>query len=198
MGYIYKIKNIINNNIYIGSTSNIKNRKKHHFTRLKANKHCNIHLQRSWNKYGKDSFKFEVIENNIEDNKLIEREQYYIDNLKPSYNMQKIAGGSALGLKRSKQTCLNISNSLKGKKLTKEHRLKISIGRKGKYLGRENKISKPIIQYDMNNNFIKEYESINMASIENNIIRTGINNCLNNRSKSSGGFIWKYKEVVNG
>ena len=52
--------------------------------------------------------------------------------------------------------------------------------------------ARSVIQLDLNNNVIKEYETIIMASKENNIIRNAIDNCLNNRSKTAGGYIWKY------
>lgn len=52
---------------------------------------------------------------------------------------------------------------------------------------------KKIIQYDLNMNFIKEWESIKSAIKELNYSSGSIGNCLKNRCKSSGGFIWKYK-----
>ncbi len=53
---------------------------------------------------------------------------------------------------------------------------------------------KPVIQYDINNNKIKEFISINNASIQTNISRSSINQMLSGRTKTAGGFIWKYKE----
>jgi group I intron endonuclease len=54
---------------------------------------------------------------------------------------------------------------------------------------------KCILQYDLNNNFIKEWDSIKNAGEKLNINRTSISQCLslNNRQKSAGGFIWRYK-----
>lgn len=40
---------------------------------------------------------------------------------------------------------------------------------------------------------IATYDSIQEASIKNNILRTSIYNCLVGRSKSAGGYIWKRK-----
>ena len=51
-----------------------------------------------------------------------------------------------------------------------------------------------ICQYSKNGDFIKEYDSIRSASKECGISEDGIGNCCAGRSKSSGGFIWKYKE----
>lgn len=52
---------------------------------------------------------------------------------------------------------------------------------------------KSICQYDLQNNFIKEYESACMASRETNICRSSINDCCRDRCKTAGGYIWKYK-----
>jgi group I intron endonuclease len=57
---IYKITNIVNNKCYVGSSINIKNRIYKHFWLLSNNKHYNLHLQKSYNKYGKSNFIYEV------------------------------------------------------------------------------------------------------------------------------------------
>lgn len=62
MYYIYMIKNKVNNKVYIGQTKSIEIRWKEHINKLKANKHVNVHLQNSWNKYGLDSFEFLIID----------------------------------------------------------------------------------------------------------------------------------------
>lgn len=108
---IYKITNIINNKIYIGSAVFIYSRKHVHFHHLKNNTHHNQHLQNSYNKYGSENFKFEKI---LECPKeyLIELEQWYIDNLKPEYNICKIAG-NCLGNKMSEESKIKMSKSKK-------------------------------------------------------------------------------------
>lgn len=53
-----------------------------------------------------------------------------------------------------------------------------------------------VMQYDMNNNFIKEYKNCNRASIENNLKPSNILSCCKGIQKTSGGFIWKYKKLV--
>jgi group I intron endonuclease len=74
---IYKIVNIVNKKVYIGKASNIYTRFRSHKSYLRRNAHYNNHLQRSWNKYGENSFKFEVIEY-CEKDVLIERENYWM------------------------------------------------------------------------------------------------------------------------
>lgn len=99
---IYKICNINTNQFYIGSGSSLKQRKSQHWGLLKYGNHYNKKLQNSWNKHGESSFVFEIIEE-CEECKLVEREQHYIDTLKPFYNIRKEVTSNK-GLKRSKQT----------------------------------------------------------------------------------------------
>ncbi len=119
---IYKITNIINNKCYVGSAVNLKKRWSDHRCSLNKNIHKNSHLQNSYNKYNKENFIFEIIE--IVENKelLIEREQYYLNILKPEYNICQVAG-NCLGIKRSAKVCLNISKRMKGKLSGDKHPL---------------------------------------------------------------------------
>jgi len=59
---IYKIQNITDNKVYIGSSVDIKSRQYKHFWMLTLGSHYNSHLQSSYNKFGKDSFIFEILE----------------------------------------------------------------------------------------------------------------------------------------
>lgn len=133
---IYKITNITNNKIYIGSSVNIKQRFAFHLSGLKLNKHPSKHLQSAWNKYGEQAFVFEVIEY-CEKEKLIEREQCWIDftkcyDRKIGYNTRKIAD-SNVGIPCSDEVKIKISNFHKGKPKSEETKRKMSswqIGRK--------------------------------------------------------------------
>ncbi|MFA5436296.1 MAG: GIY-YIG nuclease family protein [Candidatus Neomarinimicrobiota bacterium] len=95
---IYKIRNNITNDFYIGSAANLRYRWYNHRNALGANRHSNQHLQSAWNKYGADAFEFIVIEL-CEKGKLLEREQYYIDSESPAYNINKLAS-SPLGINK--------------------------------------------------------------------------------------------------
>ena len=50
-----------------------------------------------------------------------------------------------------------------------------------------------IIQYDLQSNFIKEWESMKNASEKLDICRTNISECCRNLRKTAGGYIWKYE-----
>ena len=105
---IYKILNKITNDFYVGSAIDVEKRFRHHKNRLRTEKHHNIILQRAWNKYGEANFLFEIIEEVNDKNILLLREQYYLDNLYPLYNICKIAGNT-LGRKHTKKTRKKIS-----------------------------------------------------------------------------------------
>lgn len=62
MQVVYKIRNVVNQKFYVGSTTNKKVRFKNHLRLLRKGKHHCCHLQSAWNKYGEDCFKFEVVE----------------------------------------------------------------------------------------------------------------------------------------
>lgn len=126
---IYKILNTYNNKIYIGSSVNLYNRLHTHANNLKRNIHKNNHLQCSWNKYGASYFIFDVIEYVQDTNKLIEREQFWMDYFKSyddnfGYNIDKFSK-NCLGIIRSEETKIKISNSMKGIKKSEETKQKM-------------------------------------------------------------------------
>lgn len=89
---IYKLANSINSDIYIGSACDLHRRRKEHLRQLKGDYHYNPKLQNFHNKYEPD-FKFEVLEF-CEVEELIEREQWYLDNLDPHFNISPTAGNN--------------------------------------------------------------------------------------------------------
>jgi group I intron endonuclease len=108
---VYILLNSKSKKIYIGQTNNLRKRWMEHRAMLRGNYHANSKLQRAWNKYGENSFKFQVLEYcSVE--QLDEREQHYLDIYIPRgvcYNL-------------SKDAILNT----RGQKLSPEHRKKLS------------------------------------------------------------------------
>jgi len=100
MGVIYEIRNTTNNKRYVGSTVSGNRRKSLHFHSLRKGKHHSRYLQNAFNKYGEGVFFFSIIEDDIPQDYLIEREQYWLDKLQPEYNIAKKAY-SCLGIKHS-------------------------------------------------------------------------------------------------
>ena len=87
MGLIYKIINNKTNKIYVGQTKrSLRERKNQHFSELRNQNHYNTQLQEDYNKYGESSFSFEILENNIDEEYLIEKETYWIQLLGGMYS----------------------------------------------------------------------------------------------------------------
>ena len=59
------------------------------------------------------------------------------------------------------------------------------------YGTRTEKTKKPILQYSLDGEFIREWSSTTDVGIE---VKKGINNCLRGRAKSAYGYKWVYKE----
>lgn len=93
---VYCILNKVNGKRYVGSTSvSFKDRLNHHRNRLRANGHKNAHIQRSWNKYGEDSFDFIILEVVDDFDLILDREQFWINSFEfdSLYNINRLATG---------------------------------------------------------------------------------------------------------
>ena len=214
---IYKITNVVNNKIYIGSTVHFNNRMSAHFSYLRKNEHHSSYLQRAYNKYGKDKFIFEILLKCPKED-LLAIEQYLIDYYKPAYNMCKIAG-RITGLKRSQEAIDKTSAGLRGKKLSEEHKAKLRIAHIGmkqtqhtiekrmlKIRGRKESSEvklkrsvtstsrKPVLQIcPHTNQIIAEFDSLELAGKSVGVCGDAIGNAIAGRCKTSGKFSWKLK-----
>jgi hypothetical protein len=197
--YIYLIENIDNDpyKIYIGKTSNPKKR-------YSAHRHT----------YG-DIITYNIIDNipTLDQLKWKPIESYWIEQFKQwgfkVVNKNKGGGGIIFHTQENKE---KISKRLlgntynKGTKYSEESKQKLRFSRpnsgpKGK-LPEQWKLNlkvnhpkqwKPIIQYDIMGNIVKEWSSTTEASKQLGIRTNTINNCLKGLSKITKGYIWKYK-----
>ena len=133
---IYQIENTLNGKCYIGSAVNLKERWQNHLSALRREKHDNSHLQRAFDKYGEDTFIFSVLEDVKEPEKLIEREQFYLDIQCPKYNISSTAG-SPLGYRHTEEAIKKMSVASTGKLISVETRAKISVAMTGRHLSTE-------------------------------------------------------------
>lgn len=120
---IYKITNVLNNRVYIGSAREFKERWKNHQRSLINNKHQNKYLQNDFNKYyllngNHDFLIFEILE--LVDGDKKERtlqEQYYIDKYydqqKECYNIKKEVLMSDPSYKHNNETKKKLSDLAK-------------------------------------------------------------------------------------
>ena len=170
---IYGIRNLINNKIYIGKSSNIILRKKAHENSFIRKQAVNAHLQRAVDKYGVDNFEFLIIEEVSELN-INEREQYWIKEFKSfneTFGYNKTMGGD-------------------GGNLTIETKLKIS---------RTSPNRKIIYQFSKERLLIKTWSGIRDVERELGFLSSTISKaCSDNTNNNSAyGFYWSYNKSLN-
>jgi len=128
---IYRWTNILSKKSYVDSAINLFLRFKNYYNISYLEKEVcknNSLIYKALLKYRYSKFKLDIIEY-CPSSILIKREQYYIDILKPEYNILNIAG-SLLGFKHSKVSTKFMSAIKLGHKRTEETKLKILIGSK--------------------------------------------------------------------
>jgi len=178
---IYLIKSTVNSKIYVGSACNIKRRIRDHKRQLLGNSHPNKKLQSHYNKYGHLSLSYTIVEYCDKIN-LLTREQYWIDTLKPTFNICQIAGNT-LGFryKMSDKTKIAISIAKRGKK--RLHSVKI-------YKGGDNIQAKQVERIALDGE-IKTYSSLSSVKDDGytfqNVYRAI------KRGHKHRGYIWRYK-----
>lgn len=173
---IYKIK--INDKEYIGSSCNIGNRLKHHLWSLENLKHHNRTMQNLYNKYGKEELYFTIVEE-CSDDILIEREAFYINDLKPYINHildpQVIVRDDIYKKRLSESKKKAYANGLKPHNLKAVHKYSLD---KGEYL-------------ESFESLTAAAKSINAKSIN------GIKAVCKGDVSSAGGFIWSFTYNIN-
>jgi group I intron endonuclease len=101
---IYRLNSLITGKSYVGSSKDLNNRLRSYYSTSNmeriVNKEKSI-IYKAVLKHGHSYFSLDILEH-CEPIFLISREQYYIDLLKPEYNILKIAG-SRLGHKLSEK-----------------------------------------------------------------------------------------------
>ena len=212
---VYLIKNSINELVYVGSTmKSFDCRFKQHLNMLKNNKHENPYLQNFYNKYGKDVFIFEIIESfeQLSHDDIITLENKYINKYnatdrncgfnicsagrsrigtKWNENSKKLRSGEGNPMYGKGELRKGELNPMFGKTLSNVHKNRMSKSLTGiKKPVTSEKLSKPVIMMDKNMNIIHEFNSVVEAK---NKLKINPYNCLTGRSKTAGGYFWKYK-----
>lgn len=193
---VYKITNIVNNKVYIGSSFNIKQRWNRHLNELRQNIHHSSKLQRSFNIHGKESFIFEIIEE-CDKNIIIEREQYWInsyDSYHSGYNEMIVVNYPMLGKNHSIKTKNKMSEAHKGKVLSKETKEKLRDLNLGKKISQE---TKKKISKALKGKYTKEKNSMwgkSMSQdVKNKLIE--VNNKKIVQYNKNGDFIKKWGSI---
>ena len=115
---IYKITNKVTNDFYIGSSKNVKLRWANHKIPSTWKDNPNSQLYQDMQKYGVDKFDFEILAE-VEEDKLKETEQQFIETLKPTYNNRNANG---LDIGRYKEYKKEYNKSDKYKEYQKEYK----------------------------------------------------------------------------
>ena len=114
---VYKITNTITGDFYIGSSKDVKRRWREHKKPSVWKNHQNNQLYKDMQKYGLDKFEFQLIAE-AEESFLKEKEQKFIETLKPTYNNINAKG---LDVERKKEYNKEYNKSDKYKKYQKEY-----------------------------------------------------------------------------
>ena len=99
---IYKITNAITGDFYIGSSKDVKHRWANHKCPSMWNKYPNNPMYLDMQKYGTNKFVFEIL-TEVEEDSLKEKEQQFIQTLKPSYNNRNANGCDIERIKKSRR-----------------------------------------------------------------------------------------------
>lgn len=135
---VYAIRHIASGKVYVGSAINPRVRWSQHVVALRRGDHHSKYLQRTWDKYGKDAFVFEILEPVLFVEDLITREQYWIDVARASegkygFNVSPTAG-STLGTKRTDPAYLaRLSKRIKDQFADPVYRAKHAKAQKARY-----------------------------------------------------------------
>lgn len=103
---VYKIINTITGDFYVGSSKDVKLRWMQHKRPSTWNR-CHNPLYKDMKQYGIDKFELEILEE-AEIGNLKDKEQQFIETLKPTYNDRKASG---LDVKRYIETHRKASNN---------------------------------------------------------------------------------------
>lgn len=129
---VYRWVNKVNGNTYVGSSVNLSRR----FRTYYDFSYLSVRVQKSKSriysailKHGYSNFQLEILEYCTKE-KVISREQYYIDFFKPQYNLN-LTAGSRLGSTHSEETRRTLSNFFKGRKLGEGTKNFLSLASKG-------------------------------------------------------------------
>lgn len=205
--------NTVNQKTYIGSAIDLRVRFYVYYSisRLASS---NMAIYKAILKYGYFVFNLEILEY-CDPDKVVVREQYYIDLLKPEYNLLKVAG-SSLGFKHTEKTLkkfkvrklsdearANLVVSATGRVLSEEVKAKISAAKKGIKLSTETReklsVAAAAIRgvrvevLNIKTGGLEEFKTITEAANALGVSRTTINNVISTGKVFRDNFIIKLK-----
>ena len=209
---VYQHRNLKNGKSYIGMTSLKPKRRWNNGLGYKNNLRMWNDIQNSdWNK----DWEHNVIGQFEDKQEALNIEEMFIwlfDSTNDGYNTSSYGSGN---YERTEEHKRKMSESHIGKHFSEEHKRKMSealSGEKaywyGKHLseeikkkmsasmtGNHNSPTKPVLQFSKTGEFIAEYPSIHEAERQTGCKSESVCRCCKGKLKSTGGFLWKYKEI---
>lgn len=188
---IYRIRNLENDKFYIGSAVAFRSRWHVHSHHLKYDTHPNYHLLAHKNKYGIENLVFEIVEFVDETDKLLEREQWWLD--------QTRCWDRKIGF----NLCPTASSQL-GREMPDIHREKVgkrSVGnsyRKGFAVSDETKAqiskaqgSRKVAKFTLDGDLVKVYDYIGLTEKDGHETNS-IRKVTTGECKQYRGYFWRF------
>ena len=201
---IYQIINLINGKTYVGSSVNLKRRVNEYLNPLYISRNLkkgNSKILKALLKYGYINFEFKILEfiefetsqsKSERRNLLLNKEQYFINEIKPEYNINQEAGNN-LGRIYGEEVKRKMSLAKIGKPGNKKGAI---LSLESRVLFREKSgMATGITMLDENNKILDKFESIQIASDITGISRSRISRCARNIRKEiiENGKVYKFK-----
>lgn len=218
------IRNKINKNTYIGSSRKIEHRWAVHLHDMKSNgeRIGNYKLRKDFHELGLESFEWIILEVVDEADALVEREQSWLDAVKPYYNIRKTAhnnkptitetsilaakrgGEKRRGIKQSEETKAKRSESLRRHWAIPENRAKL------KKTDAQKEALRQLATGEKNGNYGKKrpkefgdlisnlFSSIQYTFVSPEGQEVTFNNLLGNGEKMTGLRYWQLRQLYRG
>lgn len=197
---IYKATCLVNGKCYVGKAINFRNR----YMKHKCAKYYTTAFHNAIRKYGFNNFEFSILEY-CEKESLIIRENYWItfyDSINPDkgYNLRMDSKDNSGWHHSDKSKALISATGLgrkpwhAGKKIGDLRSKEGKLNHSKLMTGSGNPNAKRVYQFDMNSNYIDEYETVSLAAIKLGIVFQGIARCASGQRKSYKGFKWSYNK----
>lgn len=190
------------NHAYVGLTYNFNKRMEQHFNNKSIQSPPRKHYE-----VGNSKYKCIQLTSYLNLKEAQQKEKHFINlYIKNNWNILNKGPGGQLGGRTAKwnkeeifklaSTYDNMVSLFNSKdKQAYDYASKHGFAKDLVYKNPKKTAKKPIEQFDLNGNYIKEFESAYQAAKELSLTASCICNCCNNKLKTHGKFKWKYKAI---
>lgn len=170
---VYLWKNLINGKMYVGSSVNLRRRLLQYYNAEYLERNDSMRICRALLKYGYSNFSLTILEY-CDPKDCLVREKYYIDLIKPEYNLSQNPHSPQLGLKHTIEARAKMSEKSLGVSKSEAHRLKLSLA---------DPKSEAIIVTDLTTNTTTGYNSMSAAAKALGIGKASVINYFRNNQQ---------------